>query len=431
MTEADSLTRDRAPEDRMMRCLWIGHHLPFPMDEGAKLYSGKLALAFSRSGAFVRMLGFGGEAPPAEHGERIECISVPGVRRRTVAGLLSSMPLKAALDATPGYMRLLERQLVQPWDVIVLDNYSAGWALDRCLAHRKASGNALVLVHVSHNHEEKVWGSMTRHASASIPHKLLLCQNHRKVSRLERRLARSVDLLTTITDDDARSFRESRPRGPILTLTPGYDGPVVASRTITTDTLRRAVIVGSFHWIVKRENLARFIASADRLFAEHGIELIVVGDVPQDLRSSLEASVRATRFAGFLSDLGPVLSQARIAVVPELIGGGFKLKFLDYFFARVPVATIGAAAAGLPLELRKELLTSEDFDGLARVIVEQIDQPDTLNRMQEKAFALAQSLYRWEDRGSQLARAIERIRHDETAGRTQQSPAAMTPAQEL
>src|SRR5690606_28751084 len=92
-------TRDRALEDRMMRCLWIGHHLPFPMDEGAKLYSGKLALAFARSGAFVRMLGFGDGTQAAEHGTRIECVSVPGTRRKTAAGLLSSMPLKAALDA--------------------------------------------------------------------------------------------------------------------------------------------------------------------------------------------------------------------------------------------------------------------------------------------------------------------------------------------
>src|SRR5690606_27179510 len=132
-------------------------------------------------------------------------------------------------------------------------------------------------------------------------------------------LARSVDLLTTITEDDARSFRELRPEGPILTLTPGYDGPVVASRTITTETPRRAVIVGSFHWIVKRENLARFIASADRLFANHGIELIIAGDVPQDLRSSLEASVRATRFAGFLSVLSSCLFAARIADVPDMV----------------------------------------------------------------------------------------------------------------
>lgn len=430
MTRTDGIARDGMLEGRMMRCLWIGHHLPYPMDEGARLYSGKLAMAFARSGASVRMLGFGSEHFAPESGERIECVSVPGERRKAVAGLLSAMPLKAALDATPSYMALLDQQLTQPWDVIVLDNYSAGWALDRCLAHRHASATA-TLVHVSHNHEERVWRSMARQASASLPHRLLLWQNHRKVSRLERRLARTADLLTTITDNDAKSFREIRSRGPILTLTPGYDGPVVRDRTITTDTPRRVVIVGSFHWIVKRENLARFIACADRLFAEHGIELVIAGDVPPDLRSSFEASVRATRFAGFLADLSPVLSEARIAVVPELIGGGFKLKFLDYFFARVPVATIGAAAAGLPADMRKELLTSDDLDGLARVIVEQIDRLDSLNRMQSEAFALAQTLYRWEDRGAQLLHAIERIRHERAEGLALRSPAAMTPVQEL
>ena len=179
--------------------------------------------------------------------------------------------------------------------------------------------------------------------------------------------------------------------------------------------MTRAVIVGSFHWVVKRENLARFVEHADARFAANGIELVVAGDVPADLKQTLLASSKATHFQGFVTELGPFLAQARIAIVPELIGGGFKLKFLDYIFGRVPVATVDAAAAGLPQRLRNDMITSDDFEGLTTAIIENIDQLDLLNRIQSAAFDQARTLYRWEDRGLQLQQRIIDLQKARTA----------------
>jgi hypothetical protein len=92
-----------------------------------------------------------------------------------------------------------------------------------------------------------------------------------------------------------------------------------------------------------------------------------------------------------------------------MVGGGFKLKFLDYIFARVPVATLSAAAAGLPESLRAWMLSRNDLNALVDAIVANIDQFDELNERQQRAFELAQSLYRWIDRGVQLREAILQI----------------------
>ena len=40
-----------------------------------------------------------------------------------------------------------------------------------------------------------------------------------------------------------------------------------------------------------------------------------------------------------LTDVAPYLARARIEIVPEPIGSGFKLGFFDYIIARVPAAT--------------------------------------------------------------------------------------------
>ena len=408
-----------------MRCLWISRHVPYPMNEGLKVYSAKLSEALAQAGAFVRVLGFGSTEAAPKNRARMEWISVPGERRSTALALLNRFPLTAAVDSTGAYRELLEQQLLERWDAIVFDSYGSGWALERCKQYRaSALGARTVLVHVSHNHEEVLWRAMAQQANAGLPRRLALWQNYYKVRNLERQLLREVDLVSAITIEDEQALRTHRSDNHTLTLTPGYDGSVAPARVIDATVPRRVVIVGSFHWVVKQENLARFVEHADAKFAAQGIELLVAGDVPEDLKAKLLASSRATRFEGFVKDLAPFLAQARIAIVPELIGGGFKLKFLDYIFGRVPVATVDAAAAGLPSRLRDHLITGTDFAKLTAAIVENIDRLDRLNRVQSAAFEEARTLYRWEDRGLQLQQRIVELQNMRTDPQARSSTAA-------
>ena len=62
---------------------------------------------------------------------------------------------------------------------------------------------------------------MARDSRASLLRKLVLWQNYRKVRALERRIVRSVDLLTTITEEDRTSLGGTLGEKRTLTLTPG------------------------------------------------------------------------------------------------------------------------------------------------------------------------------------------------------------------
>jgi len=389
------------------RCLWIARRIPYPLDEGAKVYSAKLVQSLAESGLFVRFIGFGDAGAVPISAATVEWLGVPGNKLGKAFALCSALPIAAAIDATRAYASLLDAQLREHWDVVVLDGYGTGWALDRCLAYRnEAPRHRPVLVHVSHNHEEILWRAMAREARGSALKRLALRRNANKVSRLERRIVRNVDLLTTITDEDRLTLGAGLDQDRSLSLTPGFSGWIASERRITTTTPRRVIIMGSFQWVVKQENLARFVEIADPIFKEHGIELDVVGDAPQPLISTLQTRCRATCFHGFVTDAAPFLARARIAVVPESIGGGFKLKFLDYIFGRVPVATVSQAAAGLPEELQRSMLSNDSLAGLVREIVSHIDRLDELNRMQERAFAHGKALFKWSVRGERFRQAI-------------------------
>ncbi|MFT3735054.1 MAG: glycosyltransferase [Rhodocyclaceae bacterium] len=393
----------------MTRCLWISREIPFPADAGDRIYSASMARALHEAGVQVRLLGFDGAAPPPADWP-VEVRGVPGERNTAWRALVSSLPLAAALHATPAYADLLTMQLREPWDFIVIDSYGSGWALDACLQLRdaaQAKGQlAPVLVYLSHNHEESLWRSLAREG-ASLLRRLMLRQNYWKVRALEQRLVREVHLVAAITAEDADSYARQVADKRTVVLTPGYSGPVMPERDIVPACPRRVLLIGSFRWVVKQENLRRFLEIADARFEQSGIECDVIGDVPRELLERLQGRMHATRFYGFLDDVKPFLASARMAVVPEFIGGGFKLKYLDYIFGRVPVATISAAAAGLPDGIRDNMLCRDDMGQLVDGIVETINQTDKLDVMQKKAFEEARAHFQWADRGRQFRQALE------------------------
>jgi polysaccharide biosynthesis protein PslH len=394
-----------------IRCLWISRYIPFPMDGGAQVYSANLSQSLARAGAFVRFLGLGSAAAVPESASGVEWLAVPGKKRSAAVAVLSALPFAAAIDATKTYRLMLETELQEPWDAIVLDGYGTGWALDHCVAYCRAHhAHRPVLVHVSHNNEEMLWLAMGREARGSALKRLALRRNATKVATLERRIVRAVDLLTTITDEDRSTLGAAVARGRSLSITPGYTGPIVSARRITAATPRRVILMGSFQWVVKQENLTRFVEIADPIFEEKGIEMDVVGDIPKAFLGALKARCRATYFHGFVTDVAPYLDRARIGIVPESIGGGFKLKFLDYIFGRVPVATVSQAVAGLPEELRLAMLKNDTLAGLVSQIVSHIDRIDELNRLQDRAFALGKAQFDWNIRGKRFVEAIAAIR---------------------
>lgn len=392
-----------------MRCLWIARYIPYPLDAGAKVYSAKLAESLAASGVTVRFMGIGENAAIPAHCAHVDWVPIGSGRRSNIVALFSPLPNAAAIDASDAYTLALEQQLEEDWDAIVLDGYGTGWALKPCVRYRARRSHA-ILVHVSHNHEEKLWRAMARDSRGSPLRKLILWQNYRKVRALERRIVRAVDLLTTITDEDRVSLTQLGEKRT-LTLTPGYDGWAAREHRIGPHTPRRVILMGSFRWVVKQENLARFVEIADPIFYRNGIELDVVGDVSEELVATLRRRCRATRFHGFVKDVAGLFANARIAVVPEAIGGGFKLKFLDYFFGRVPVATLRHAAAGLPQELREQTLACDTLPALVEAVVSNIDRLDDLNRMQEKAFIHSSARFTWHERAANLRKAIASKQH--------------------
>ncbi|MGH6973951.1 MAG: glycosyltransferase [Stellaceae bacterium] len=395
-----------------MRCLWLTLADPTPAHNGQYLYSGGLIDSVAEAGAEVVVVGLAragsGRHDGAQDGRVLWRLAndEPLSHR---ASLVSPLPNMAKRCTTPTMRRLLDEVLADgTFDIVVFDGISAGWALRRVLKRWSRSLDRPKIVYVSHNHE-----SSLRQALAENHPRFLKRQglkfDARKVTRLERTLASEADLITAITPEDGALYGREWPHKLIEVLTPGYRGRALPERRITPDLPRRAVVVGSFDWIAKRLNIAEFIQVADPIFAAHGVELEIVGSGDPAFFDQIRKSLVATHFTGTVDRIDRYMESARIAIVPERNGGGFKLKVLEYIFNRTPIFALQGSVAGVPLEHNDSIQLYPDQRALALGVWRAIDDVGRLNRLQNRAFERCRDSFDWPSRGRHFLAAVSAL----------------------
>lgn len=394
-----------------MRCLWLTLADPEPRHNGQYIYSGGLIDAMRHGGAQMHVLGLARpEAPRRMNGCKLD----GGVHwwlsdhrpRSGLQSLVSTLPHIADRSWTPDLRRVLDERLQDnAWDMIVFDGISAGWALDQVIRHFPDRSRRPKLVYVSHNHEASLRREVANHHEDFLRRQVLR-YDALKAARLEHRLVDAADLVTAITEDDAGQYLSRRPDRRVEVLTPGYAGNHGSGRRITHATPRRAVIVGSFDWVAKRMNLEQFVAVADPLFAAHGAELQVIGSAEESFLNRMRRNASATKFTGPVDGVLDFMREARIALVAERHGGGFKLKVLDYIFNRMPILALSGSVAGVPLRHEDSILLYEDYESLARGVLQVIDDCERLNRLQDRAYAACHDQFDWTSRGQRLLSAV-------------------------
>lgn len=388
-----------------MRILWLTPVDPEPQRDGQRMYSGRLIDAVAKAGAQVDVICFESEHSAQRTravGDIVGWHTVKARRRPAWLSPLSSLPNVAYRHATPEMMsHFIQALKTGFWDTIVFDSICSGWALSCIEKLQTAPGHRPQIIYVAHNHEESTRLMMAHHYDGWNPLKqAALFGDARKSARLEHRLVRAADMVTAITEEDAAKFRHSElPPRRLIVLPPGYAGDRLQNREITDEMPRLAVIVGSFNWVAKQMNLEAFLKVADPLFARAGVRLRIVGDGPREFLKKLEQQTEATEFVGRVPRVEPYMADARIAIVPERVGGGFKLKILDYVFHRLPILAVNGSMSGAPLKESTSMLIYKSLEDLAAGVVDSIDDLPLLNRMQETAFDTCANRFDWHKRG--------------------------------
>ena len=407
-----------------MNWLWVTLADPDPATNGQLIYSEGLIRGARDAGASLCVVGL------SRREKQDRPVDAQGLAwrlgqerswprwRRTIR----SLPEAAQRGVSDSMSRALSRALAaRPWEAIVFDSICAGWALPAVLQHQTRVARPAKVVYIAHNHEITVARRIADAARGA--RRLHKGWDALRMARFERKLIAASDLVTSNTPEDCQTFSEEAAPKPVILLPPGYGGPRVPERTIDASVPRRAVVIGSFDWPPKRISLERFLAEAAPIFETAGIELQIVGETAPAYLAELRARFPTINFVGRVQDVRPYMAHARIALVPDELGG-FKLKGLDYVFNRLPIMAMDVALPGMPLENGVSVGLFDNHRALAEGVVALIDDFDTLNRRQRAAYAACALEFDWQRIGRHLVDSVAALERPNWPGTVDAPPSS-------
>ena len=385
----------------MKKILWIAGRVPSPLFSGDALYSAGMLTALSRTErTAVTVVGTRRESHPID--DRL--LSLPGAvfpdtprpRRFGILSLLTSLPRDAYSLAPSSVGATLAELLNQRWDWIVFDHARSAAFLPTVLQRRKQAS----ICYVAHNAEGKIRPQIAKDFTNPL-RRLVMRWDAEKYRRLEQHIVDAADSIFCITDADAAYFAPSGK--PTFVVPPIYLGAIAARDRIEPTRPRSILLLGSFEWVAKQRNLEHIIGTLLPNLKGKNVTLDVVGNVPEDIKARYAHERPNLVFHGPVADLSDGLAKSRGGLVAETLGGGFKLKLLDYAFARLPIFGLRKAVDGTTADEQSAMCLADTMEGLADSIVGGIDDLAALNFNQTKLFDLMSDRFG-------LKRGTERLR---------------------
>jgi len=392
-----------------VRVLWLGRSVDLTLDAGDRVYSYSFVCAVAEQpGVTLSYIGLTdqskGQFQPSP--SSVNWRPVYARTNSSLKFLYSSLPMSGAKNDVREYTDAIFQALTrETWDAVVLDHYALALAIPLI----DKAGFRGAVVHVAHDFETHVTRDIAETYSGNPVKRTLLKLNAKRTAAAEQSLAARCDLMVTLTEKDAVSFRKVNPKLDSLIIPPGHRGGVVESRTISDAVPKRVIAIGSYTWLAKRMNLLEFVESADEFFFQNGIEFRVIGKIPEDFHEIRARQWKATRLLGFVDDPTAEFDNARMGLVVDRTGGGFKLKMLDYIFQRVPVGGYTHALEGLPDTVAPHVVSHSETEPLLKAIVEAVNDPDRLQRMQVAAFQAAKGLFDWSSNGKRFVEKVSEV----------------------
>ncbi len=366
----------------MARLLWLSGEYLIPADSGLYRYSLDMMTALTEMGHDVHAIGRR-RSPESVDRYPDNWTLLPYRRPPMWRKMLHHLPVKVVEVWAQDYEDAVRETLssFRP-DVVLFDHLRTGAALD-------VAGGQVPTIYVSQNDEALVKAKMV--PAASGIRKPALWVDMMKIKRFEDRLLRECEGVSAISLADVETFRARGTKGSVVHTLPSYRGMRRATRKIDQTTPRRVAMISTLYWGAKIDNMVMALRGLKPAI-EAGVEVVVFTGGYQP-PPEISAQYPTVRFEGFVEDFDAELNDCRIGVVYEPVGGGFKMKTLDFIFHRVPLVTGDTSAASLPLTPGVDVEQARDEAELGRVVLSMIDDIDRLNQLQEAAFSTCQSLF--------------------------------------
>lgn len=310
---------------------------------------------------------------------------VPFEAKSLIAMALSKYPASIANRLSMTFIKVVKGILNEgDIDVIVINHFKLSYIIEYLKSYKQKK------IIITHDIEQELSKSVYR-GMPNIIKRIVYYWDYIKVRHYENRYIKQFDLITTICDADKKYFAITTNK-PTILLTPIVN--IKVSNTKKNDTPKRNVIVcGNWMWGPKLENLKLLLAAKNfNLLKEAGIHVTIVGHADNKTIKEVMSDHSNVTMTGSVESVLPYYLDADIALVPELLGGGFKLKIAEAVSQNVPFIAIKEAMTDEDMKNGENCICVSNFEEMIIATIALLSDKKTLSENAQEMMAHKYSL---------------------------------------
>ncbi len=357
------------------RVIFATHRPPFPLDNGARIRTQRLATGLARRLDVTFVTFADGPTFDDTSATRAEVESVlPGMDLELVdygrphprgvrRGVLKRGSTTWGYANTPALRDAFARLLARPGPALLhLENPGVGLA-------GLGTTTTAPRVLAAHNVEHRIVRELA--AVAGPAQRPFLEVEWRKIAAEERRLWRRLDLSLAVSDIDAGAMRAGGARRVELCPNGADTMPLSSWAPPRSGEPRRLLFVGTADYPPYELGLRWFVREVMPRLGTATLD--VVGAPP-----TVPERAPGVEYHGRVPDVRPFYERAHALVIPVFQGSGTRLKAVESAAAGRPIISTALGMEGLPLRPDVEYLRAEAAEDFAGA-VDRLASPDTLS----------------------------------------------------
>ena len=131
------------------------------------------------------------------------------------------------------------------------------------------------------------------------------------------------------------------------------------------------MIVGNYTWKPKAKNISLFLKSKNLdILRSEGFKINIVGNADKQLVDYVNSKFDFIKMYGRVDDLTGFYEESKIAIIPELLGGGFKLKVAEAAYNKSAIFSVRGAISNSFSKKNKHFFEYNTFDELIMGIID-------------------------------------------------------------
>lgn len=381
------------------KILFITYDNPFVRNTGDSIYTCNILDGLFALGAAIDIIYYDSNNTEAEIGlqdeQKFHNVKIVKFKKKN--------PLKFIFSTLPGmivnrksheYLLSLNDLLRKnSYHTIFLNHQKMMFAMPSLLKINKKPK----LIYTSHNVEYLLSLNLAKY-NPSLIKKIVLYQDANKTKWFEKKWVPKFDVITAISEHDADFFSNVYKVKKVQVLRPIMQSEEEIEKIPEIKKVNNVIIAGSFEWKPKKNNLLLFLnANNFPLLLANGVTLTIVGRADPTFVDFINKSFDGVHMTGGVPNLSKYYEKSKIAVIPERLGGGFKLKIVEAALHRSAIFSIKGAITKCNFVKGKHFIEKDTFEELISEIIKVQNKPQSLDEMIEQSYSVAKKEYTMEE----------------------------------